>query len=68
MRSCSFIRRLHGGLPVVPDSEKDHFNEGIVEMNKLEGVANFVKRLLSSNAGIRAYAESAGLRIHWECT
>jgi zeaxanthin glucosyltransferase len=28
-----------------------------------EGVANFVKLLQSSNAGIRAYAESAGLRI-----
>jgi len=31
-----------------------------------EGVANFVKLLQSSNAGIRAYAESAGLRIDWE--
>ena len=31
-----------------------------------EGVANFVKRLQSSNVGIRAYAESAGLRIDWE--
>jgi zeaxanthin glucosyltransferase len=31
-----------------------------------EGVAKFVKLLQSSNAGIRAYAESAGLRIDWE--
>ena len=31
-----------------------------------EGVANFVKMLQSCNAGIRAYAESAGLRIDWE--
>jgi len=31
-----------------------------------EGVAKFVKLLQSGNAGIRAYAESARLRIDWE--
>jgi len=31
-----------------------------------EGVAKFVKLLESVNAGIRAYAESVGLKIDWE--
>ncbi len=31
-----------------------------------EGVANFVKLLESGNAGVRAYAESVGLKIDWE--
>jgi zeaxanthin glucosyltransferase len=31
-----------------------------------EGVAKFVKLLESGNAGIRAYAESVGLKIDWE--
>jgi zeaxanthin glucosyltransferase len=31
-----------------------------------EGVAKFVKMLESANAGIRAHAESAGLKIDWE--
>jgi zeaxanthin glucosyltransferase len=31
-----------------------------------EGVANFAKMLGNANAGIRAYAESAGLEIDWE--
>lgn len=31
-----------------------------------EGVAQYVKRLQSCNAGIRAYAESAELKIDWE--
>ena len=31
-----------------------------------EGVAKFVKLLESGNAGVRAYAESVGLKIDWE--
>jgi len=31
-----------------------------------EGVAKFVKLLQSGNAGVRAYAESVGLKIDWE--
>jgi zeaxanthin glucosyltransferase len=31
-----------------------------------EGVAKFVKVLESGNAGVRAYAESVGLKIDWE--
>jgi zeaxanthin glucosyltransferase len=31
-----------------------------------EGVAKFVKLLQSNNAGVRAYAEKAGLKIDWE--
>jgi zeaxanthin glucosyltransferase len=31
-----------------------------------EGVAKFVKLMESGNAGIRAYAESVGLKIDWE--
>jgi zeaxanthin glucosyltransferase len=31
-----------------------------------EGVTNFVKLLETANAGIKAYAESAGLKIDWE--
>jgi zeaxanthin glucosyltransferase len=31
-----------------------------------EGVANFTKMLENANAGIKAYAESAGLEIDWE--